>query len=139
MKPRDPIHLVVAEDDEGEWFLFEDILAEAANVGSVLRVGDGQALLDWLRNPANPRPDLVLLDLRMPVMDGFDALAAIRADPSLRGLTVLVFSTSSDRVDVRRAYALGATSYLVKPRRLDELKRRLQAVADYWVEVMPPE
>lgn len=132
------LHVVAAEDDDGEWFLMEEVLRELPNVGNVVRVANGVALLDWLRSPDHVDPDVILLDLRMPIMDGFDALAAIRSDQLLRSHTVLVLSTSGDQVDVNRAYELGASGYLVKPQTLEALSRRLRALAEYWIEVETP-
>ena len=85
-------------------------------------VRDGKQVVDYLsRNPATdlfdeyPTPDLLLLDLDMPNLDGFQVLQWIRAEPKYKELPVVILSASSDREDMRKAYALGANGYLVKP------------------------
>lgn len=80
-----------------------------------------------------PVPSLVLLDLKMPGMDGFDVLRWIRQDPVLKGLRVVVLSSSDDMRDVNTAYKLGANSFLIKPADFDRFVEISQALNGYWI------
>ena len=102
---------------------------------------DGQVALDFLyrRNvfgdPAKaPRPELILLDLRMPNVDGFQVLATIKADPDLRSLPVVVLSTSASWADRQRAYCLHANSYLVKPVSYRQTLELIDTLCRYWLQ-----
>jgi CheY-like chemotaxis protein len=91
--------------------------------------------------PDRPFPDLVLLDLKMPRMDGFEALAEVRADPALRHLPIVtVFTTATDPEFVRRTYAEGANAFLGKPATHEALVTMMRVLASYWfsVVVLPP-
>jgi CheY-like chemotaxis protein len=80
-------------------------------------------------------PALVLLDLKMPGLDGHDVLKAMRADDALRSVPVVMFSASAEPRDIARSYALGANGYAVKPLAFEQLIARLQAVCAYWLDV----
>jgi CheY-like chemotaxis protein len=93
----------------------------------------GQAALDYLKENAGTPPSLVLLDLKMPAVDGFQVLQKIKSHPTLRDLVVIVLTTSSDMYDVRLAYDLGANSFLTKPLDLDEFRAMVNAFHQYWI------
>jgi len=147
MKPIPHLTLLCAEDDPDDRLLVQDALDES-HLGSDLRfVCDGEELMEYLlhegayADPAvSPRPQLLLLDLNMPRMDGREAIARIRSEPALRTLPVVVLTTSDAREDVENAYALGANSYIVKPVSFDGLVRLLAELGRYWLEVvqLPP-
>lgn len=85
-------------------------------------------------------PALILLDLNMPGMDGRDFLREIKADNGLRSIPVIIFSTSNDPKDVRECYLIGANSYIQKPVEFSDLKKAMQTMTDYWLNVaLPPE
>jgi CheY-like chemotaxis protein len=91
----------------------------------------GEDALEYLST--HPLPALMLLDLKMPGKDGFDVLHEIKRDPELKDLIVIVLTTSSDLHDIKRAYALGANSFLTKPFDLDEFREMVRAFHGYWV------
>ena len=106
----------------------------------VEHVADGQEALDYLylRNSFSdpdraPRPELILLDLRMPKVHGFQVLAAIKADPGLLSIPVVVMSTSAAREDKQQAYALHANSYLVKPLDFRQTLELGDILCRYWL------
>jgi CheY-like chemotaxis protein len=111
-------------------------------------VVDGQDLMDYLRrrgryaDPAvdAPRPGIILLDLNMPKKDGREALAEIKADPSLRQIPVVVLTTSNDEQDVLRSYDLGVNSFITKPVTFAGLVEALSTWSRYWFELveLPP-
>lgn len=112
-----PTRLLLVEDDEDHADLICRALRERGFAGSVIRVPDGEAALSLLRRRPPfadvSRPDAVLLDIKLPGIDGHEVLRAIRADPALRALRVVMVSTSVATPD--RARATAADGYLVKP------------------------
>jgi CheY-like chemotaxis protein len=136
-----PMFVLVADDDEDDRELTRDALLEV-NAGTVRFVRDGQELLDYLRNkgaeagqPAET-PDLVLLDLNMPRMNGAQALSEIRADRDIASIPVVVFTTSRDEQDVRDSYERGANSFISKPSTFADLVEAMRAFRTYWADVV---
>jgi CheY-like chemotaxis protein len=139
---RRPITILMADDDEDDRELVRDAL-EGTRLGERIEfVNDGQELIEYLRhdgpyaNAPAPRPSIILLDLHMPRKGGREALAELKADESLRQIPVVVLTTSSDELDVRNAYDLGASSYITKPVTHAQLTEVMQFVARYWSEVV---
>ncbi len=93
----------------------------------------GQAALDYLWRDVNSPPAIVLLDLKMPAVDGFQVLRKVKNHPILRDVVVIVLTTSSDRMDIQLAYELGANSFLTKPLDLAEFHEMVNAFHNYWV------
>ncbi len=89
---------------------------------------------------SSPKPDLMLLDLNMPKMDGKQLLEQMRADPSLRRIPVVALTTSKQESDIIRTYDLGANSYIVKPVDMDQFVNAIKVLKDYWFQivVLPP-
>ena len=141
MNPRaDRVELLLAEDDPEDQLLFRKAF-EIARLNPRLRiVNDGVELMDYLRRRASyaavQRPDLLLLDLNMPRKDGREALAEIKNDPDLRRIPVVVMTTSAAEQDIRRAYELGANSYIEKPATFSGLVEILQTLGRYWFDVV---
>ena len=142
-----PRTIVMADDDADDCALMRDAFREAGIDGRLEVVGDGEQLLAYLRRCAAERarapdaePAFVLLDLNMPNKDGREALAEIRADPALRHLPIVVFSTSAHPRDVLGSYQAGANSYIVKPSSYGEIGRLARELADYWLSTvrLPP-
>jgi CheY-like chemotaxis protein len=107
-------------------------------------VEDGVAALDYLHKVAPyqavSRPDIVLLDLNLPKKDGREVLAAIKADPSLKTIPVVILTTSQAEEDVLRAYSLNANCYVTKPVDFNQFMRIVQAIEEFWLTVvtLPP-
>ena len=126
--------LLLVEDNPADVFLMESAL-ELSGVPVHLTVArDGLDALEQMRaaSEMGVLPNLILLDLNMPRMNGFEVLTALRADPSLAHLPVVVFTTSQAPADVKRAYALQANSYLSKPTHLDEFLSVIKLLEAYW-------
>lgn len=107
-------------------------------------VVDGEDLIHYLYGegiyaaggtPA-PRPGLILLDLNMPKIDGREALAKIKGDPVLRGIPIVVLTTSKAEEDIVRAYDLGVNSFISKPVTFEELATAMQTLARYWFDLV---
>ena len=106
----------------------------------MIRVADGASalahLLGTADSPGGRMPDLILLDLQLPDMDGFAAVTAIRSNRATHQLPVVVLSTSDRREDVHRSYEAGANAYIVKPADFEELTRSLAVSREFWGEIV---
>lgn len=130
--------ILMAEDDQDDRLLIHDALVESGLNGNLSFVNDGVELLDRLhgRDPAAPgrrvRPDFVLLDLKMPRKNGWEALEDIRGDPKLRDLPVFILTTSTDEEDRQRARQLGANGYFTKQVTFDNLVAEVTRIGRAW-------
>ncbi len=131
--------ILVAEDREDDIFLMQLAFKKAGSQAMLQFVPNGVEALAYLKGEdkyadrsAFPFPDLMLLDLKMPKKNGLEVLEAIRSDPLLKRLTVVVFTSSNQPRDIDLALELGANSYLVKPSDAKVLVGLLQRVEDYW-------
>jgi CheY-like chemotaxis protein len=135
---RGPLVLLV-DDDAGDQYLVRRALTSNDRTADLIVVDDGDTALDYLlRRPEGdqpPRPDLVLLDLNLPGSDGFSILSAVRADPRLESVPVIVVSTSSRDEDIARSYQLGCNAYVVKPESASTFIEVIHAVSNYWLSV----
>jgi CheY-like chemotaxis protein len=138
-----PAVILVADDDVEDRDMVRDALATARVVNPVHFVRDGEELMDYLRRRGKyvtpvsaPRPGLILLDLKMPRKDGFEALQEIRSEPSLCAIPVVALTTSNAEEDVLRAYSLGVNSFVVKPASFEQLVRVMKTLGAYWFETV---
>jgi CheY-like chemotaxis protein len=134
-------HILLAKDNEDYAVLFERALKAARIEASLDVVRDGQEAVDYLSGTApfsdrtkHPFPKLLLLDLRMPRMDGFEVLSVVRQRLGFTQLPVIVLTHSDNPADVRRAYELGATSYFRKPDSLEGLDEMIHVLHAYWLK-----
>ena|SRR6267378_3473536 len=134
--------VLIAEDDPTDVFLLQRAFAAAGIPATLHFVRDGQEAIDYLEGgatyadrEAHPLPDLLLLDLKMPKLNGFDVLAWLRQQPGLKRLLVTVLTSSDQPTDINRAYDLGANSYLLKPHSSQELSELVKRVQKYWLEI----
>jgi CheY-like chemotaxis protein len=135
-----PVMILLVEDDDDHAELATRSLGEH-HVGNVIRrLVDGQAALDYLRQHgpysdpvANPRPDVVLLDLRLPKIDGLEVLRQIKESRQLRRIPVVVLTTSDKESDVAKAYDLHANAYLVKPVDFGKLLDLMRDLGFFWL------
>jgi CheY-like chemotaxis protein len=113
--------VLVVEDDDGHAQLILDLLEGAGIRNPIRRFGDGQEVMDFLLAPAtaptaeHPHGYVVLLDIRMPRMDGVEVLRRIKADPGLRAIPVVMLTTTDDPREVQGCYELGCNCYVTKP------------------------
>lgn len=142
--PSRPIQVLLVEDDPGDVRLTEEALKRSKLLVMMNVVGDGEQALQYLRQvgpyAGSVRPDLVLLDLNLPKVDGREVLAAVKADPDLRPIPVVVLTTSAADADILKAYGLGGNCYITKPVGFDEFRRIVRAIEEFWFEVvkLPP-
>jgi two-component system response regulator len=124
----------MADDDEDDCILVKAAFEEMGLSPDLHFVSDGRELLDYVRNDGHfadpvkyPRPDVILLDLNMPRLNGREALPLIKSDPKLRDIPVLVLTTSREEHDVALSKQAGAASFLSKPEAFEDLRDMLQS------------
>src|SRR5688572_1242164 len=135
-----PSVILLAEDLESDVLLIRRAFKKAKIINPLQVVSDGEQVLAYLRGEGEyanrdeyPLPALLLLDLKMPRMNGFEVLSWIRSQPSLQALRVVVLTASRELKDVNHAYQLGANTFLVKPTDFDELVVMMQALQGHWI------
>jgi CheY-like chemotaxis protein len=138
-----PILILMADDDEDDILLTQKALQKGKLLNHLVSVRDGEELLDYLQRRGDysdasqsPRPGIILLDLNMPKKDGREALKEIKADPELREIPVVVFTTSKAEEDIYRSYKLGVNSFITKPITFDSLIEVMQTLGKYWFEIV---
>jgi two-component system response regulator len=133
------LDILVVDDDSADVALVRDFLVGGAVPCRLSVASDGQEALSFLRregkNAHAPRPDLVLLDLNMPRVDGRKTLELIKGDPGLRSIPVVVFTTSSSVEDIRRSYDDHANAYVTKPIDLDDFERVVGEIHHFYAGV----
>lgn len=134
--------ILLVEDNPDDEFLTRDALRTGGVQHEVVVAHDGAEALDWIfsrEGKSMPQtPDLILLDLKLPKMSGFDVLERIRGNASTKGLPVVILTSSSEIQDIQRSYATGANSYVRKPVNFAEFVRAVQALGVYWLTVNEP-
>ena len=134
------IEILLVEDSPGDVRLTQEALREGKVRNNLHVVTDGGEALAFLRREgrygAEPRPDVVLLDLNLPKKDGREVLAEIKEDDSLRRIPVVILTTSQDERDVLRAYDLHANCYITKPVDLDRFITVIQSIESFWLTIV---
>jgi CheY-like chemotaxis protein len=137
------IDVLLVEDNPGDVLITREAFAEnPGKTGSntLHVVSDGVSAMNFLRKRGKyadaPTPDLILLDLNLPGMDGREVLAAVKNDRVLRQIPVVVLTTSKAEEDVLRSYNLSAASYITKPVTFDGLLEVVKALGKYWLEIV---
>lgn len=134
MAPAHPYRILLVEDDPGDAMLVEEALLDGAEDRSVVQVSDGVAALEYLRDTAQPRPDLIVLDLNMPRMNGAETLKALKEDEALKSIPTVILTTSAASQDVSAAYATYASAYVVKPVNLDDFISAVRNIDTFYRE-----
>ncbi len=130
--PTSPTHCVfIADDDEDDRFLIELAFSRHCPQAKLCFSVDGRELLDTLAN-SRLEPCLILLDLNMPRLNGFETLATLRQTPAFAQVPIVILTTSDGQADRERASELGATNYLVKPLHLEALSETVKQLALDW-------
>lgn len=134
-------NILVAEDDPSDAFFLKRAFNRAGIAVALHFVQDGQEVIEELSGEplfpgraAQPAPQLLLLDLKMPRLNGFEVLSWIRRQPRFKHLPVIIFSSSDEPKDVQRAYDLGADSFVLKPHSVQELNGLIGRFKKTWLE-----
>jgi CheY-like chemotaxis protein len=131
--------VLVVDDDPGDVLLIQEALELAGNDRDIHIAADGAEAISFLErtgdHAAAVRPDVVLLDLNMPGKNGRQVLAQIKANPGLRSIPILVFSTSQDPVDIEASYSLHANAYVPKPINFDDFTSVVARIDNFFTQV----
>ncbi|HTU38375.1 MAG TPA: response regulator [Acidimicrobiales bacterium] len=138
------IDLLLVEDDPGDAMMTREALAESGMDLDLHLVDNGEAAISFLRQESPyddaPRPDLILLDLNLPRVDGREVLAFVKGDRSLRRIPLVVLSTSDSDDDIAQSYDLHANAFVTKPVDFDSFRSAVRRVDDFFLTVarLPP-
>ena len=139
-----PIEILMVEDNPSDVRLTIEAFKDAKVLNNMSVATDGEDALKFLKREGPykdaPRPDLILLDLNLPKMNGKEVLGEIKRDPDLKRIPVVVLTTSDNEQDVRGAYDLHVNAYVRKPVDLDQFIKIVEAVEGFWLSVVkfPP-
>jgi len=142
-----PYTILMADDDPDDCMLIEDALKEIGGAHTLRFVRDGEELADYLYSrgkyadsPDALRPDLILLDLKMPKRDGREAIGQLKSDPQFRRIPVVALTTSTAADDINFSYDMGVNSYVTKPVTFRDLVDMMETLSKYWFELveLPP-
>ena len=134
-----PLNILLVEDNEADVKIALRAFQQARLKNQLFVTHNGQECVDFVRHRGSfteaaryPRPDLILLDISMPVMDGFGVLKDLKGDEALRSIPIIVMTGSSNEDDIRRSYANGANSFIRKPVAYEEFVEVVEAFNHYW-------
>ena len=137
---RDAVKILLVEDNPGDVVLTREGLEEAKLANRLFVAEDGADALAFLRQEGEhhdaPRPDLIMLDLNLPGVDGREVLAAIKGDDDLKRIPVVVLTSSQAEEDVVRSYGLHANAYMTKPVNLEKFMQIVRAIVSFWFSVV---
>jgi CheY-like chemotaxis protein len=132
-----PIDILLVEDNQGDARLLREVLSEINKDVRLHVATDGLEAMAFLRYQGTyldaPRPDLILLDLHMPKMDGLEVLARVKTDPWFATIPIIVLTSSLSETDIVQSYKLMANCYLTKPRELKEFENLVKSLNDFWL------
>ena len=133
-----PINILHIDDSEGDIMLMQHAFEEANFSHSLAIAKNGYEALLYLHkigeNKDFVNPDLILLDINMPLMDGYEVLDTIKNDDKTKHIPVIMFTTSSSEKDILKSYQKHVNSYVIKPENLDDLTDVAKSIQDFWVK-----
>ena len=139
-----PVHILLVEDNPADARLTQEAIRDTEYRYQLHLAEDGEEAMEFLNKEGEfagvPRPDLILLDLNLPGMDGREVLAEIKADDDLGSIPVVVLTTSTAQQDLLYSYGLRANSYVNKPIDRDRFNDMIKSVMEYWINIstLPP-
>ena len=137
---RKGLEILLVEDNPTDVLLHQEALAHTAMRHRLHVVADGMEALAFLHHEGPygdmPRPDLILLDLKLPKKNGYEVLAEVKTDVHLQTIPVVVLTTSQDAQDIRTAYTLHANCYIAKPENFQQLVELMQTLEYFWYTVV---
>ncbi len=133
------IHILLVDDNEGDILLTREALEEARIINKVSIAYDGIQAIDMLKKAARTNiamPDLILLDINLPKMNGTEVLSIIKSNPDLRRIPVIMLTTSSSEKDILASYDNYANCYITKPVDLDRFMDVVRTIEDFWISIV---
>ncbi len=141
----EPLNILLVEDEEAHAELTKRSIRKAGNANRIDVVYDGEEALNYLYNKGKyadktkyPRPGLILLDIKLPGIDGIQVLKTIKEDPNLKRMPVIMLTTSKRDEDIAQSYNYYANSYLTKPVGFKEFEDKIQQLDYYWLLINEP-
>jgi len=140
-----PLEVLLVEDSPGDVRLMREVLRDSNSLIRLHVASDGVEAMAFLRRsgdqPNAPRPDLILLDLNLPRMDGREVLAQIKDDKGLKSIPTVVLTTSAAEADIAKSYELHANCYMSKPVQLEAFEGLVKSINDFWLTQvkLPPQ
>jgi CheY-like chemotaxis protein len=135
-----PVDILLVEDNPGDVRLTRELLGASRVRNSLAAVSNGVEAMAYLRNEGKyanaPRPDLILLDLNLPRMDGREVLAEVKQDPDLKRIPVVVLTSSKAEDDILKTYNLHANCYVTKPIGLEQFAGVVHAIEGFWLSIV---
>ncbi len=132
-------HILLVEDNEGDILLTLDAFEESKLKTKVSVARNGQEALDFLNKKGAfsdaPRPDLILLDINIPIYNGLEVLEEIKKDENLKKIPVIMLTTSSNQRDIDRAYKNYCNSYVKKPLEMEEFMQAILKIEEFWLQL----
>lgn len=136
----DEIRILLVEDNPGDVRLTQEALRGAKVANDLQVVGDGEAAIEYLRRRGRyvdaPRPDIVLLDLNLPRLDGREVLMDIKSDPDLAKIPIIILTSSTAERDIHSAYELHANCYISKPVDFTEFIEAVRSLEGFWLRIV---
>ena len=134
------IHILLVDDNEGDVLLTREALEEAKIVNRISVAYDGMQALSFLKKEPpfveQDSPDLILLDINLPRMDGTEVLSIIKSDPELKRIPVIMLTTSSSEKDIITSYNNYANCYITKPVDLERFMDVVRTIEDFWISIV---
>lgn len=134
------VHILLVDDNEGDILLTKEALAEARIINKISVAYDGIEAIRFLRKEApfeeGETPDLILLDINLPMMDGTEVLSVIKNDAGLRRIPVIMLTTSSSEKDILTSYNNHANCYITKPVDLEQFMCVVRTIEDFWISIV---
>jgi len=136
----DPIHILLVEDNEGDIVLTTEALEEGKISNGLSVVRDGQQAIDYLEKKNGfeeaATPDLVLLDINLPKINGHEVLKYIKSSGELQSIPVVMLTTSSDSVDIKKSYSNHSNCYITKPVDINDFLEVIATIEDFWISIV---
>jgi two-component system, chemotaxis family, response regulator Rcp1 len=138
MKYKKNFDILIVEDNPADVYLIRECMSDKGIIPHLHIVNDGDEALRFLERKApfadKPMPKLVILDLNLPKISGFQVLEFIKKDNRFKSIPVIILSTSSSSNDIAQSYSLNANCYVVKPKDLEDFSRIVSSIEDFWME-----
>ncbi len=134
------IHILLVEDNEGDILLTTEALEDSKIINKISSVRNGKEALDYIfKKPGyenNPTPDLILLDINLPLKSGHEVLQTIKADDSTRQIPVIMLTTSSSERDISLSYQYHANCYITKPVEVADFLDAISKIEQFWLNIV---
>ena len=137
---RKPVHILLVEDNEGDILLTTEALEESEITSKISVVRNGKDALDWVfkrhQHEKSEDPDLILLDINLPLKSGHEVLQAIKSDNTVKHIPVIMLTTSSSEQDINLSYQYAANCYITKPVEVRDFLNAISTLCRFWVKVV---